>query len=114
MSRFAFLEQCEPPWVAFRQLQVEELASHLKQGTAEPWFDQKWRPFWASLSSSERRQYLDHWQATPEWREALRFFFEETPDFDAEADLAESEKHLEEFRRRKPKSSLFDRLFRRS
>jgi hypothetical protein len=110
-----FMDGCEPPWIVFPWLDPDELSGHLKQGVAEPWFDQIWRPFWSSLSETQRLQYLDHWKASPGWRDAIRFFFEELSAVDAETDAAESERYLEEFRRQRAgKRSLLDRIFRRS
>jgi hypothetical protein len=110
-----FMDGCEPPWIVFPRLDPDELSRHLKQGVTEPWFDQKWRPFWLSLSEAQRVQYLDHWKAPARWRDAINFFFEVPSDADAQADAAESERYLEEFRRgRTDKRSLLDRIFRRS
>jgi hypothetical protein len=109
-----FLRESEPPWVVFPHLVPDELASHLKQGVAEPWFDQVWRPLWSRLSASERAEYLDHWNASPEWREAIRFSFDDQEKVDLVADAAESERELEEFRRARTRPrSFLDRLFRR-
>lgn len=94
-----FLEGCQPPWVVFPEIQPDELARHLEQGAAEVWFDEVWRPFWRRLSEGERAEYLTHWQASDDWREAIRFHFD-APDFDLEADAAESAAYLEQVRRR--------------
>lgn len=90
-----FLEQCRPPWIAFPELNPNELAGFLRQGATEAYFYDLWRPFWESLDAGQRAHYLDHWNASPEWREAIHFHFEEDPDFDAEADMRESKEYLE-------------------
>jgi hypothetical protein len=110
-----FADGCEPPWVVFPRLDPDELSQHLKQGVAEPWLDQKWRPFWSSLSEIQRLEYLDHWKASTKWRDAIQFFFGDTAGLDQGTDAAESERYLEEVRRQRPhRRSLIDRIFRRS
>jgi hypothetical protein len=82
-----------PPWKAFPEIQPDELVAHLRQGAAEPWFDQEWRPFWASLDEGQRERYLQHWSASPAWRDAM-MVFDVDPDLDLEADARESEEYL--------------------
>ena len=109
-------DELPPPWVAFPDVPADEFVQHLKQGPVELWADQSWRPFWASLSSSDREAYLDYWDASPEWRETLAFHFERDPDFDARSDALESEEFLTA-RRAAPspkRPSLFSRLFKRT
>ncbi|WP_230626702.1 hypothetical protein, partial [Ralstonia solanacearum] len=91
------------------------LAMHVRQGIAEPWLDQVWRPYWASLTAIQRASYLDAWQASPEWREAITFVFEAFSDLDIEQDAKESEEYLRDYRKRQQekKCSLLRRLFRR-
>lgn len=114
MSRRDLFETCQPPWVVFPDIAPDELSVHLKQGAAEPWFDQVWRPFWSGLTALERAQFLDHWQASPAWREAIAFHFDGQEKVDLAADGAESERYLDAFRRgRAPKRSFLDRLLRR-
>lgn len=83
-----------PPWKAFPELQPLQVAA--RQGLQEAWVDQVWRPFWGSLSASQREAYFEHWQASTDWRDAIRATFEPEPGFDAEADLADSQRHLAE------------------
>jgi hypothetical protein len=83
-----------PPWVAFPQMDPVELSTD--QGLLGAWSTQVWWPFWTVLSEAEREIYLDHWKASDEWRQWLHFSFDVDPDFDAEADLAESEAWLKE------------------
>ncbi|BCL86722.1 hypothetical protein ACNRBV_10205 [Ralstonia pseudosolanacearum] len=105
----------QPPWVVFPQIKPEELALHVRQGVAEPWFDQEWRPYWASLTPMQRASYLDAWHASPEWREAIAFVFEAFADLDVDQDAKESKEYL---RKQgglpaEKKCSLFRRLFKR-
>jgi hypothetical protein len=108
-------DEIQPPWVAFPDLTIETFSRHLTQGLVEAWVDQHWRPFWASLDREERTAYLDYWDASPEWREAVEFFFEPDPNFDAESDAAESREYLASAReeRREPRRSLLGRIFKR-
>ncbi len=88
---------------------------HVRQGIAEPWFDQVWCPYWASLTAAQRAGYLDAWQASPEWREAIAFVFEAFSDLDIDQDAKESEEYLRDHgkRQQEKKRSLLRRLFRR-
>lgn len=98
-----------PPWEVFPAFTAAMLPA--KQGAQEVWYDEEWRPFWASLSPQERQAYLDHWQATAEWRDALEFFFTEPEDFDREEDARESEAYLQQLRSdNPPKKTLWQRL----
>jgi len=112
MPAETYVTDTSPPWQVFPFLTPDGLAGHLRQGIAEPWFDQVWRPFWAGLSVDARAQYLDHWQATPEWKAAIKFYFEPDPEFDAEADARESELYLKVQREQQKaaKPSFLDRL----
>ncbi|MDB0541919.1 hypothetical protein ACYT85_15235 [Ralstonia solanacearum] len=105
----------QPPWVVFPFIKPDELAMHVRQGIAEPWFDQVWRPYWASLTATQRAGYLDAWQASPEWRDAIAFVFEAFSDLDIEQDAKESEEYLQKQGElpAEKKRSLFRRLFKR-
>ncbi|WP_241163344.1 hypothetical protein [Ralstonia solanacearum] len=105
----------QPPWVVFPFIKPDELAMHVRQGIAEPWFDQVWRPYWASLTATQRAGYLDAWQASPEWRDAIAFVFEAFSDLDIEQDAKESEEYLRKQGElpAEKKRSLFRRLFKR-
>lgn len=94
MSSPSFVDQCRPPWLVFPDLDPQELAGYLRQGATEAYFYNHWRPFWDALDGGQRTQYLDHWKASSEWREAIEFHFNEDPAFDAAADVRESEEHL--------------------
>ncbi|WP_439890557.1 hypothetical protein ACS7SF_15270 [Ralstonia sp. 25C] len=104
-----------PPWITFPQLQPGELALHVQQGIAETWFDQEWRPYWALLTPEQKKRYLDDWQASPEWRDAIAFVFDNFSDLDIELDARESEAYLKAQREHSEtkKRSLFARLFKR-
>jgi hypothetical protein len=98
-----------PPWKVFPAFTPSMLPA--TQGAEESWFDEEWRPFWASLSPLERHAYLDHWDATEEWRDALEFFFSKPPEFDSEADAHESAAYLrQQGSVGKRKRSLWKRL----
>lgn len=105
----------QPPWIVFPHIAPDELALHVRQGVAEPWFDQEWRPFWTALTAIQRDRYLDDWQTTPEWREAITFVFESFSDLDIDQDAKDSEEYLRargETAQTKQRS-LLSRLFRR-
>lgn len=89
------LEQ-SPPWKVFPDMTPWQVAA--RQGLQETWVDEVWRPFWAGLTPAQRDAYFARWQASEEWQKAIRATFEPDPDFDAEADLAESERYLAERR----------------
>ena len=113
MASASFLNDCQPPWAAFPDIDPDELPRYLKQGVTEVWFDQIWRPFWQSLSQTERVEYLRHWGANERWRDAIREAFD-PPDFDLAADAAGSEREIAEARGRKgSRRSLWSRLFGR-
>jgi hypothetical protein len=75
VSSPSFVDQCRPPWVVFPDLHPRELAGYLRQGVTEAYFLNHWRPFWDALDGGQRAQYLDHWNASSEWREAIEFHF---------------------------------------
>lgn len=79
MPNEPFLDQCRPPWLVFPELNPRELVGFLRQGATEAYFFNHWRPFWNSLDGTRREQYLDHWKATPEWRDAIAFHFNDAP-----------------------------------
>jgi hypothetical protein len=85
-------QQQQPPWIAFPKLKADQLPCN--QGAEEVWIDEVWRPFWHALSSEQKTQYLDHWQASKGWWDAIAFAFEDKPDFDAKEDFAESQRML--------------------
>jgi hypothetical protein len=93
-------ERVIPPWKVFSEISPSDVSAHTRQGRAEPYFDEIWRPFWTSLSPTQRTAYLDHWHATPAWRDAMSIFDRDS-DLDLEADACESEAYLAELRRRR-------------
>ncbi|MDB4986628.1 MAG: hypothetical protein JWN04_1806 [Myxococcaceae bacterium] len=71
------------------------------------------RPFWSALSNEQKERNLEHWKATPEWREAMQVFPID-PDFDAEGDARQSEHYLADMRRAREarvNKSFLRRLF---
>lgn len=87
-------EECRPPWVVFPELNPQELPGYLRQGVTEAYFSNHWQPFWQSLDESRRKEYLSRWKASAEWRDAIRFHFEEITDCDLAEDARESEEWL--------------------
>jgi hypothetical protein len=83
-----------PPWIAFPQIVAHELVAYLKQGAPEVWFDQVWRPYWRSLDIAEKSAYLRHWNASPDWVDAINSAFDSPGDFDVDADARESAEYL--------------------
>lgn len=108
-----FLNSCPPPWKAFPDIPPADLVAYLKQGVTEAWFDKRWRPFWNSLNDEQRDQYLQHWSASPAWRDALSIFSDHEG-----LDLATEWKEFEQdLRRREAQASstpsFWQRLWRR-
>jgi len=108
-----FLNSCPPPWQAFPDIAPQDLVAYLKQGLTEAWFDQRWRPFWSALDEQQREAYLQHWSASPAWRDALSVFSDHEGT-DLEAEWKEFEQNLN---RGSPptsaKPSFWQRLLRR-
>ena len=98
MTTSTHFNDVQPPWIAFPEIAANELVAYLKQGATEAWFDQVWRPFWVALETSQKSAYLQHWNASPEWAQAIIDAFDAPDDFDAEADARESDAHLRELR----------------
>lgn len=105
----------EPPWIIFPNIKPDKLAAHVQQGISEPWFDRVWRPFWTPLTSRQQDRYLDDWQASPEWREAIVFVFDSFSDLDVDQDARESEEYLRTLGKttQEKKRSFLSRLLRR-
>ncbi|MEM6665525.1 MAG: hypothetical protein AAF638_03900 [Pseudomonadota bacterium] len=59
-----------PPWIAFPNLDPASLPA--RQGAEELYFLHDFWPFWRTLDGAGRTAYLEHWNATPLWREAIR------------------------------------------
>lgn len=81
-----------PPWQVFPDMTPWQVAA--RQGVQEAWVDGVWRPYWTGLTPAQREAYFVRWQAGQEWQRAIRAIFEAEPDFDAEADWAESQRFL--------------------
>ena len=104
-----------PPWHVFPEITPEDVSAHMRQGQAELYFDQAWRPFWSALTPPQRGEYLNRWNATAAWREAMSVFDMDT-DYDAEEDARESEEYLAQVQRERAtrqKPPLRKRLFKR-
>lgn len=108
------LKRMVPPWQVFPEISPNDLSAHTRQGRAETYFDEIWRPFWASLTEQQKAEYFNHWGASAQWREAMSIF-DVDPNLDLEADARESEAYFAELRRQQaahPKRSLWKRLLR--
>lgn len=55
MSQSSDFSDVKPPWIAFPDIDANDLVTYLKQGVTEAWFDQVWRPFMASDNVCHRR-----------------------------------------------------------
>ena len=99
-----------PPWVAFPSLGP---ALPPTQGAEEAYIDMDWLPFWSALRADEKAAYLDRWQASPDWREAIELRYGQ-PGFDVTRDARESAAWAEEHRSdAKHQSSRFTRWWLR-
>lgn len=81
-----------PPWKVFPRLLPDQLGA--TQGAEEAWLNAVWRPFWNALDGDSKTRYFEHWRASAEWREAIRFVCDAPSGFDAADDAADSERHL--------------------
>ena len=60
-----------PPWVRFPN--VESYTGYWRQGKGEWWMG-LWKPYWDSLSSSERLAYLEKYPPNEDWHEKLEIW----------------------------------------
>jgi hypothetical protein len=67
-----FLEQ-KPLWVSFPEMKPENLTD--TQGLYDA-VNILWSDFWNPLTPEQKEIYLNHWDASQEWREMFRFFQE--------------------------------------
>ena len=102
------MDEIKPPWVVFPELNAKELYGHYNKGVAEPYFEQ-WIPFWQGLGKIQQQKYLDKWDASQDWHEAIEFHFESMSEEELEEDYMESRKMLQE-REKARESSAFSRL----
>ncbi|CEJ16971.1 conserved hypothetical protein [Ralstonia solanacearum IPO1609] len=67
------------------------------------------------MTPIQRTCYLDAWEASPEWREAIAFVFETLSDLDLDQDAKASEAYLRDHgkRPRKKKRSFLSWLLKR-
>lgn len=103
-----------PPWIIFPEITPDDLSAHTRQGRAEPYFDEVWRPFWFSLSTEQKTEYLDHWWTSAAWRDAMSIFDVE-PELYLEGDAREFEAYLAALREKQTAQgrSIWSRLLRR-
>ncbi len=53
------LKSLDPPWIAYPASgTLGPIWGGWRQGTGEQWLHDHWLPFWGSLTSEERRDYL--------------------------------------------------------
>ena len=83
----ALREPPPPPWIALPGLSPDEPAN---QGAAEAYVVLTFRPFWGALTAEAKAAYLDHWDASPEWRAAIAFNYDHE-GFDIEADARDAQ-----------------------
>jgi hypothetical protein len=77
-----------PPWIALPDMSPDDPAT---QGIAEAYVVLTFLPFWTRLSANGKADYLDHWNASPEWRAAISERFEHDGlDLEAEAREADA------------------------
>jgi hypothetical protein len=62
-----------PPWIVLPDLGPDDPAT---QGIAEAYVDLEWLPFWLSLPPERKAAYLDRWQTSRAWREAIDLRYE--------------------------------------
>ena len=80
------MTEAPPPWTVFPEMGANDPA---KQGAEETYIDLEWLPFWQTLDTEARCDYLDRWNATSEWREVIAERYE-PDDFDVEEDARDS------------------------
>lgn len=71
-----YLKQ-QPLWVAFPDMEPINLTD--TQGLYD-YVNTVWADFWMPLTPEQRNDYLKHWEASPEWVEALSFWSERDGD----------------------------------
>lgn len=62
------------PWICFPEIDPDGLGS--RQGNFEYWWDNFWLPFWDSLDTNEKQNYLHMNKAPTGWVEYLDFYEE--------------------------------------
>lgn len=70
------MDEYPPPWVALPDLQPEDPAT---QRLAEAYIVLNWYPFWSSLTPAQKASYLDRWNASAEWRDAIAARYDADP-----------------------------------
>lgn len=64
----------DAPWVCFPDIDPDSLGA--RQGNFEYWWDNLWLPFWDSLDTSEKKNYLLTNNAPVGWVQYLNFYEE--------------------------------------
>lgn len=98
-----------PPWTVFPSLSPDVPPT---QGAEEAYIDLDWLPFWSAQTSEAKASYLDRWEASPAWREAIHARYD-PPEFDIAEDAADSAAWLRAHRPKPKPPSRFARWFRR-
>jgi len=76
-SRATVTDEPQPPWIAIPGLGPEDPAT---QGIADAYIALDWLPFWRSLAPGRKTAYLDRWQTSPAWREAITLRYDVDDD----------------------------------
>ncbi|MCU0650220.1 MAG: hypothetical protein MUF00_19690 [Gemmatimonadaceae bacterium] len=97
-----------PPWRAFPDFDPRGGAP--RQGAEEQFFLDGFDAFWLGLSTAERSTYLDYWDASPAWRDALVQYYDTPPA--SPADVRESETLFAERRAARATEGWWGRLRR--
>jgi len=63
----------QPLWVVFPDISAGEVHN---QGAVDGYIEHVWLPFWMQCTEEQKSAYLDRYEATDEWREAIAFRYE--------------------------------------
>ena len=56
-----------PPWQAFPE--YDSFSGGWRQGNGEYWMLNVWLPYWEQLSTAEKQDYINKWNAPNNWKE---------------------------------------------
>lgn len=96
------MSEPSPPWIVFPSLSPD---MPLTQGAEAAYIDGEWLSFWSVLTGGDKMAYLDRWDASPAWRDAIGMRYDQ-PGFDIAEDAADSARWAERHRSPKPPSRL--------